>query len=86
MLINDNVIDYNYLQCPSGQQFRRPYGHQDLCRRYENFIDLKYDHEVFVNAVYIYETFNPGSVIAIWGGHNILKIIFANIKTSLITK
>ena len=28
----------------------------------DNFVDVRFDHSVFANAVYIYETFNPGSV------------------------
>ena len=28
----------------------------------DNFVAVRFDHSVFANAVYIYETFNPGSV------------------------
>ena len=36
---------------------------------YDNFIDLKFDHSVYVYAVYVYETFNPGAITGIFGGN-----------------
>ncbi len=33
------------------------------------FIDLKFEHSVYVHGVYIYETLNPGSVVELWGGN-----------------
>ena len=35
----------------------------------KDFIDLKFEHSVFVHGVYVYETLNPGSVIAIWASN-----------------
>jgi hypothetical protein len=29
---------------------------------------LRFEHSVFVHGVYVYETLNPGSIIAIWAG------------------
>lgn len=34
----------------------------------DNFLELRFEHSVFVHAVYVYETFNPGSIVSIWGG------------------
>jgi len=34
----------------------------------KEFIDLRFEHSVFVHGVYVYETLNPGSIIAIWAG------------------
>lgn len=38
------------------------------CEQLVTFIDLRYAHSTFIHAIYIYETFNPGAVVAIWGG------------------
>ena len=35
----------------------------------KEFIDLRFEHSVFVHGVYVYETLNPGSIIAIWAGN-----------------
>ena len=29
---------------------------------------MRFEHSVFVHGVYVYETLNPGSIIAIWAG------------------
>ena len=34
----------------------------------DEFIDLHFEKPVFVNAVYVYETLNPGSIVEIWAG------------------
>jgi F-box/leucine-rich repeat protein 4 len=33
-----------------------------------NFIDIKFAHLVFPFRIHIYETYNPGGVVAIWAG------------------
>merc|ERR1719290_306383 len=33
-----------------------------------NFIDIKYEHAVYPFRIHIYETYNPGGVVAIWAG------------------
>ena len=35
---------------------------------YDHFIDLKFDHFVYLYTVYVYETFNPGAITAIYAG------------------
>jgi len=35
---------------------------------YDHFIDLKFEHSVFLYTVYVYETFNPGAIVAIYSG------------------
>ena len=53
--------------------FNRVHGHLDssVDRFYHNYIDLRFEHSVYVSAVYIYETFNPGSVFAVWAGKDL---------------
>jgi hypothetical protein len=34
----------------------------------DNFVDLRFEHAVYAHAIYIFETFNPGTVHQIWGG------------------
>lgn len=56
--------------CPSGRMFSKSkYTFNDHKLSYDNFIDLKFDHSVYVYAVYVYETFNPGAITGIYGGN-----------------
>ena len=51
------------------------------------FIDLKFEYALFVHAVYIYETLNPGSVTAIWAGKVFITMfLIACIKFHLLSK
>ena len=55
----------------SGQHLRRCYSdNPDCCQEFSNFIDLKYKYEVQPQICQIFETFNPGSVHAIYGGND----------------
>ena len=56
--------------CPSGQVFRRPppCPQPSHCGRGDNFIDVKFDHAVFPFRIHVYETYNPGGLVAIWAG------------------
>ena len=56
--------------CPSGNissSSKDSLNDPDLS--FDNFIDLKFDHSVYVYAVYVYETFNPGAITGIYGGN-----------------
>ena len=58
-------------QCPSGRMFPKVNfnsSHRDVS--FDNFIDLKFEHSVYVYAVYVYETFNPGAITGIYGGNS----------------
>ncbi len=35
---------------------------------YGEFIDLQFDHSVWVHGIFVYETLNPGSIVEIWAG------------------
>jgi hypothetical protein len=39
-----------------------------------NFIDIKFAHLVFPFRIHIYETYNPGGVVAIWAGDAQVRI------------
>jgi len=41
----------------------------DFRTGYDHFIDLKFEHSVYVYSVYVYETFHPGAITAIFGGN-----------------
>ena len=43
---------------------------------YDHFIDLKFDHFVYLYTVYVYETFNPGAVTAIYAGSTLCLSIY----------
>lgn len=36
--------------------------------RYKEFIDVRFEHQVFVHGIFIYETLNPGSIVALFAG------------------
>ena len=54
---------------PSGAVWRTPYScpkpHQS---RAANFIDVKFEHAVYPFRIHIYETYNPGGLVALWAG------------------
>ena len=55
--------------CPSGKMFPKSKDNSNSKEStFDNFIDLKFDHSVYVYAVYVYETFNPGAITGIYGG------------------
>ena len=41
----------------------------DYFTGFDDFIDLKFEHSVYVYSVYVYETFLPGAITAIFGGN-----------------
>ncbi len=59
-----------WTDCPSGRVWRRPYPGPHLRHAVigQNFVDIKFDHRVYPFRIHIYETYNPGGVVAIWAG------------------
>lgn len=50
---------------PSGTVFVKPYGHRKKYKN-QNFVDLEYSIPTYPYKLAVYETFNPGSVVAVW--------------------
>jgi len=54
---------------PSGTIWRTPYNcPKPLQSRAANFIDIKFEHAVYPFRIHIYETYNPGGLVALWAG------------------
>lgn len=54
---------------PSGSVFRTPYpSPKPTQSRAANFIDVKFEHAVYPFRIHIYETYNPGGLVALWAG------------------
>jgi len=54
---------------PSGEVWRTPYScPKPNQSRANNFIDVKFEHAVFPFRIHIYETYNPGGLVALWAG------------------
>ena len=66
-LINISHIYIIYFQSPRGL-FCNKIRESEQKTEASEFIDLHFEKPVFVNAVYVYETLNPGSIVEIWAG------------------
>jgi len=56
-----------WMDSPSGEVWRKPYNSpQKKAPAANNFIDVKFEKATYPFRIHIYETYNPGGIVAIW--------------------